>query len=315
MLDRENFTDGRRVAVTFDLSNEKSIKAEIVALPGNAAELSYLDLPFGIKNETMDERHVIFVWKHRRETIFSYNMRPSRTASLLLASFDPVFSENSAMDALIRDADVSDRDSNLYFIQEGLQRLFQLRLPPSRKIELEGGIGGGIEVANPDLVAVRLPSKFKGRTFSSGRMYEPEPLPHNPSNDLSLLIFPATNTNSLSQIFRVTYELPQPDWVSIAVRIGLKFLGLILPIVLIAWTDPEKVNPRRFRHWSIAIGTLYLVVYGFLIYLTISTSGSLEAIIEDAGFAALTAVVAVITYRIKSKTPVESTVTQRPAVL
>ena len=223
MLERDDFGDGHRTALAFDLSNESTIRAELLSLPAGPPQLSFLGLPFAIKNLFADERNVVFLWTRRDKTIFSYNMRPNRTSSMQLATFVPIFTENSPLEALIKDAEVSEHESNLYFIREGLQRLFLLRLTANQEVELEGGAGSKIEVANPDLVAIQLPENYIGRTFPSGRMYDPEPLKRQP-----IVIFSATessliNTNLPCSLRVAATELGSdrcPHWVE-GVRVAL----------------------------------------------------------------------------------------------
>jgi hypothetical protein len=310
LLDRGDFPAGSQTALTFDLSNEKAIRSEILALPGGASGLSTLEIPFAIKNLTTDERHVVFTWAQLRSTYLSYNMRPSRSSSLQLASFDPLFGESSALDALIRNAQIADPNSNLYFVREGLQRLFVFHLPKGQKINLEGPASTELDVKTPDLIAVRLPQDHIGRTFpASGRMYEPEPLKSQP-----VVLFSSTTPNP-EQVFRVRYDLPQPSWVSTASRVLLKVLALLLPALLLYWTKSEKIDPLRYKIVAIMIGALFVGIYAYLIYLTISTSGDVGAIIEDIGFAATNALVAWLAYWITTKTPQTATTSHQTAVL
>jgi hypothetical protein len=311
LLEKGDFPDGYQTALTFDLSNEKSIRAEILALPGGAAGLSMLELPFGIKNLAADERHVVFTWKQLQSTYLSYNVRPSRSSSLQLASFDPVFGENTPLDALIRNDQSTDSKSNLYFVRDGLQRLFSLQLPKVKKINLEGSGTSEIDVKTPDLIAIRLPQGNIGRAFPmSGRMYEPAPLTNQPP----VVIFSSTTPNP-TQIFRVRYDLPQPDWVSTATRLGLKLLALFSPALLLYWTKSDKIDPFRYKVVAILVGALFVGIYAYLVYLTVSTSGDIGAITEDIGFAVTNAFVAWLTYWITSKPALESSAPHHTALL
>jgi hypothetical protein len=297
MLDRGDFPKGYTTALAFDLRNEKTLKGQVLALANETPQLSFIELPFAIKNLSVDQRHVVLTWQRTNTTIVSYNMRPSRSSSLELASFDPIFSTDSALDALIGDATAPDQTSNLYFIRSGLQRLFLLRLPEADKIKLEGSENSEIDVKIPDLIAVQLPEHYVGRTFpTSGRMFDPAPLTQHP-----LVLFSANNLNASKRFVRIRYDLPAPDWIPDAVSFGMKFLALLLPIVLIAWSDPGKANPRRYRITVVGIGCLYLLGYGYMIYLTMYSGGSYSEIFQNLGFAIGTAFAAWLTYFIKNK--------------
>jgi hypothetical protein len=297
LLDRGDFPEGSQTALTFDLSNEKAIRAEILALPGAPPNLSVLELPFSIKNLIADQRHVVFTWAKFPSTYLSYNVRPSQSSSLLLASFDPVFGENSALDALIKNAQMTDQNSNLYFVREGLQRLFSFHLPKGQKIKLEGAASTELDVKMPDLIAIRLPQEHIGRTFPSGRMFEPDPLKSQP-----VVMFSSTAPNP-SQTFRVRYDLPQPGWVSSATRVGLKVIALLMPAFLLYWTKTDKINPARYKAVAIAVGAICVGIYVYLIYLTVSTSGDVNAVVEDIAFAVINALVAWATYWATTKPP------------
>ena len=298
LLDRGDFASGQQTALTFDLFNEKLIRAEVLAIAGAQAGLSVLQIPFATKNLNTDEHHVVFVWSQSQNTYLSYNLRPSRTSSLQLASFDPVFVENTSLDVLIGGAQAAGSASNLYFLRDGLQRLFVLHLPKGEKIKLEGAAGDELEVKTPDLIAVRLPQNYIGRTFpATGRMYEPEPSKSQP-----VILFSASAPNP-TQTFRVRYDLPQPSWVPTVTRLLLKVLGMLVPVLLLYWTKSDKINPRRYRFVALAVGFVCIAIYAYLIFLTVSTGGDIAAILEDVGFALTTAFFAWLTYWMTTKSP------------
>ena len=205
---------------------------------------------------------------------------------------------------------MSDSNVNLYFVREGLQRLFLFRLPKGRKINFEGAASAELDVKTPDLVAVRLPADHIGRTFrESGRMYEPEPLKSQP-----LVTFSAINSTP-TQVFKIRYDLPQPSWFSAATPIGLKTVGLLLPLLLLVWTKTDKVEPKRYKFAASIVGILIVGIYGSLIFATIRMGGDVSAIFQDIAFAIGTGAIAWVTYWMTTKPPTQEAAPPGPAVL
>lgn len=296
MLDRADFATGYQTAVAFDLSNENRIQGEVLALPDSKVPLSFLRIPFGIKQAAINEKNFIFIREQTQQTMFAYNLS-NQSSSLEIASFTPVFSDRSAIATLSNvGSSPQPGEPDLYFIQDGLQRLFFLRLPPAQTLNFSGQT---VEIPSPDLVAVRLPADYVGRTFPSGHMFDPDPI----KSDRPTFVFAAGKQGSTAspQTFRVRYDLPQPDWASTAVRIGLKALAIALPVLLIVFTDPDKLDRRRYLRAAIILGLLYLAGYCTLIVISLRTGQGLGAIIEDASFAVLTAFFAWLTYFLKNK--------------
>jgi uncharacterized membrane protein len=130
-------------------------------------------------------------------------------------------------------------------------------------------------------------------------MFDPDPI----KSDRSTFIFAAAKQGSTSsaQTFRLRYELPQPGWAPAVVRVVLKALAIVLPVLLIVFSDPEKVNRRRYLPAAVVLVLLYLAVYVVLIVIVLRTGQGIEAIIEDAVLAVLTVFFAWLTYFLKNR--------------
>jgi hypothetical protein len=295
MLERGDFPEGFQTALAFDLSDDKKVRAEVLALPGGAAELSVLELPFSAKNLVSDGRHVVFAWTRSNRTLLSYNLRPAQSSSLQLIGFEPSYGEGS-LNAFLEGSNTPDPETNLYFVRDGLQRVFFLRMPPSQKVALEGTGSREMDVRTPQLIAVRLPPKYEGRVLP-GRtgMFDPEPFKATP-----VALFKAESPNA-TQTFRVRYNLPSPSWAAPTTRILLKAIALLIPILLLGFTSPDEINRSRYKYLAIALGIVALGIYGFLIFMTWKTEGDIEAIYEDMLFAVMNIVVAGATYWVKTK--------------
>ena len=114
MLQPNDFPESHQTALTFDLSKDKKITAEIAALSSASASLSFLRVPFEVKNPEFGGRHLVFQGSDGGDTLFAFNMRPSQTRSLTLASFDPVV-EQQPLSVLIA-ATGRDLNKNLYIM-------------------------------------------------------------------------------------------------------------------------------------------------------------------------------------------------------
>ena len=182
-------------------------------------------------------------------------------------------------------------------MQEGLRRLFLLRLPDKVTLKLEGNPAGDPNAFRPDLVAVLLPKDHVGRTFADlGKMVDPEPIKMAP-----LIVFSTLNQQKSPMIVRVLYDLPQPPWVSRGTEFGIKIAGMLLAALLLSLNSPDKVNPERYKKVLIGAGALYVLAYGILIYVALRYDGDLGAIVENLVFAGLTAVAALVTYWVTRK--------------
>src|SRR5205085_4152531 len=120
-------------------------------------------------------------------------------------------------------------------------------------------------------------------------MFDPEPFKTTP-----VALFKAESPNAM-QTFRVRYNLPNPSWAAPTTRILLKAIALLIPVILLGFTSPDKINHARYRYLAIALGIVAVGIYGFLVFLTLRTDGDIEAIYEDMLFATMNIVVAGVT--------------------
>jgi len=149
----------------------------------------------------------------------------------------------------------------------------------------------------PDIIALGLPEGSEGRALpGSNSVVSPEPI-----SGTNPLIFDGKSlTNGRIEI---AYNLPEPESFRAIVENGLKLVGMLIPVLLLLFTDASELNRKRYR-W-IFRGTLsaIIIIYAGLIGFGLYIGASILEIIINIAFAFVTGVLAWIVQWTKTKAP------------
>lgn len=277
-------------ALFITLSDDHRIEAHFFARGRTMAGFDFVRIPLNAEKVTADPLISVLHQKYDASVVLSYLVTP-KLAQQDIVTLDVVPDRLDFTDERAFDSTMPGR--GLTIKQNGLRRLLVWDLSPSGSLPMPISQTSRL----PDAIAFGFPKEYRGRTLpGSGSMFDPTPVSGpNPA------VF--TRASLSDGRIQIAYDLREPAAFETIVKTALKFVGMLLPILLLRLTQPEKVNATRFRmvFWGL-LGAITLI-YGALIAYSLYLGAPLLDVLIDLGFAIMTAALAALTAWLVQKRP------------
>ena len=279
--------DTARDAIYVPITDDQQLRAELHVRARNMEEFDQIVLPLNA-NAVVIDRSTWTYHLRRDDTVhFSYIVTPQiarQNIATLTVLPNKIDFQNT--DGFTHE----ENTPGLTIKSNGLRHHIVWNLNFSRP-----NPAGNVSPRLPDIIAVGLPEDYEGRTINkTASMVFPTPI-----DDSNPFLFASGDLQDGR--IELAYDDPEPPQFAWFQKHAYKFVGIALPILLLPFTQGDKVNRRRYLIVFWVLAGAIILLYGGLILYAIQLGASLNDLIVDISALIVTGLVAGVSYWILTK--------------
>jgi len=283
--------ESAREILYFSLVDDQNIEARLLVKARAMSDIEFVVIPMDVVDVNTTENELALYQISRGRVVLAYKITPQLSApDLFDVSVRPKtirYVEESAF------ADTTSTEVGLNIRSSGLRRHIILNLSIPKLLRTSASYPSRL----PDIFAFQLPSDFEGRTLpkSSSMIY-----PQSFSGPNPIVI---ERDRIVDDRIEFSYDIPESKSFGYFAKLGLRFVGMLIPVVLLGLTQPDKIDRKRYRWTFIITLVVIAAIYGSLIVTGLIYGANIEEIVIDVSFAIATALLAYLTNWIQTRQP------------